>query len=93
MGVTSILCHTWGVGGIPCVHYNLIIVILRGATWVEFEIEMLGTRERDRFFEFVVISDGMDGLNQPACGPRGRDLDTSTARVEGTTSLQDKDEL
>ena len=48
---------------------------------------MLCSGEGNGFFEFVVVSDGMDGLYEPARGPGGGDLDATTANVQGTTSL------
>ena len=87
VGVASVLGHPWGVGRIPCVHYDLVVVVLRRTSRVKLQVEVFGSRERDGLFELVVVSDGMDGFYQSARGPGGGDLDASTARVEQTTSL------
>lgn len=87
MCVATILGHTWGIGGIPSIHDDLVIVVLRWTAGIKLEIEVLGSWERDGLLELVVVSDRMDCLHQPSCGPWSWDLYTTATRVQQTTRL------
>ena len=84
MSVPSILRHLGALGVVPSIHHHPVIVVLRRASRVKLEIEVLCSGKGNGVLVFVAVGDRMSCLHQSSGSPRSRHTDGSYLRQAAT---------